>query len=128
VNQEANEVYHFMQAIGENPEDYATRLIFADWLDDHDEPELAQFQRDYCSEPAKRKREAERRIRKVADEFARGDYEGLLKGIQEGGFCFSSEGYRYDIDWDELWQDVETVTSQEVLYYAKDLTRFGCSC
>jgi uncharacterized protein (TIGR02996 family) len=32
-----------LQAIIDNPEDDAPRLVFADWLDDHDEPERAEF-------------------------------------------------------------------------------------
>jgi uncharacterized protein (TIGR02996 family) len=33
----------FVEAICENPADDAVRLVFADWLDDHGEPERAEF-------------------------------------------------------------------------------------
>jgi uncharacterized protein (TIGR02996 family) len=33
----------FLEAICENPADDAVRLVFADWLDDHDESERAEF-------------------------------------------------------------------------------------
>src|ERR1700680_1652632 len=33
----------FLQAIIERPDDDAPRLIFADWLEDHGEPERAAF-------------------------------------------------------------------------------------
>jgi uncharacterized protein (TIGR02996 family) len=33
----------FIRSIVENPADDTTRLAFADWLDEHDEPELAEF-------------------------------------------------------------------------------------
>jgi uncharacterized protein (TIGR02996 family) len=33
----------FLAAIRENPDDDLPRLIFADWLDEHDEPERAEF-------------------------------------------------------------------------------------
>jgi carbon storage regulator CsrA len=33
----------FLQAVGESPDDDGIRLIFADWLDDHGQPERAEF-------------------------------------------------------------------------------------
>ncbi len=33
----------FLQAICENPDDDTPRLVYADWLDDHGDPELADF-------------------------------------------------------------------------------------
>lgn len=35
----------FLQAIADNPSDYVTRLIYADWLDEHDLNNFAEFQR-----------------------------------------------------------------------------------
>ena len=35
----------FLQAIRDEPEDDATRLIFADWLEDGDRPERTEFVR-----------------------------------------------------------------------------------
>ncbi len=38
----------FLNAIIDEPDDDALRLIYADWLDDHDEPERAEFIRAQC--------------------------------------------------------------------------------
>lgn len=38
----------FLHAIRETPDDDAPRLIYADWLDDHDQPERAEFIRLQC--------------------------------------------------------------------------------
>jgi uncharacterized protein (TIGR02996 family) len=38
----------FLQAIRENPDDDATHLIYADWLDENDEPARAEFIRAQC--------------------------------------------------------------------------------
>ena len=38
----------FVQAITENPEDDSPRLVYADWLDEHGQPERAEFIRVQC--------------------------------------------------------------------------------
>jgi uncharacterized protein (TIGR02996 family) len=38
----------FMQAIRENPDDDTPRLVYADWLDEHGQPERAEFIRVQC--------------------------------------------------------------------------------
>src|SRR5258708_552244 len=38
----------FLEAILENPDDEAVRLIYADWLDDHGQAERAEFIRIQC--------------------------------------------------------------------------------
>ena len=38
----------FLRAIRANPDDDTTRLVFADWLDEHGEPERAEFIRVQC--------------------------------------------------------------------------------
>src|SRR5262249_34181309 len=38
----------FLEAIKDNPQDDTPRLVFADWLEDHEEPERAQFIRLQC--------------------------------------------------------------------------------
>ena len=42
-----NERQGFEDALRENPRDEATHKIYADWLDENDEPELAQFHREF---------------------------------------------------------------------------------
>jgi uncharacterized protein (TIGR02996 family) len=39
----------FLQDILEHPDDDAPRLIYADWLDDHDDPDRAEFIRAQCA-------------------------------------------------------------------------------
>jgi uncharacterized protein (TIGR02996 family) len=40
----------FLQAIRDNPEDDAPRLIYADWLEEHGDPERAEFIRVQCEQ------------------------------------------------------------------------------
>ena len=44
-----NERDSFMQAIIAQPDDDMPRLVFADWLDENDDPERAQFIREQCA-------------------------------------------------------------------------------
>lgn len=39
----------FLAAIAEHPEDSVLRLVYADWLDEHDEPSKAAFLRAECA-------------------------------------------------------------------------------
>ncbi len=39
----------FVAQLRDNPEDHATRLVYADWLDDHDQPEEADRMRKWRS-------------------------------------------------------------------------------
>jgi uncharacterized protein (TIGR02996 family) len=39
----------FLKAIGEEPDEDAHRLVYADWLDDHGQPERAEFIRVQCA-------------------------------------------------------------------------------
>src|SRR5262245_44894995 len=53
-----------LAAIRQTPEDDAPRLVYADWLDEHGQPERAEFIRVQCelarrNDPALRRREAE---------------------------------------------------------------------
>src|SRR4051812_5501665 len=43
-----NERERFIRAIEADPEDDAVRLVFADWLDDNDDPDRARFIRLQC--------------------------------------------------------------------------------
>src|SRR5262245_35805683 len=45
-----NERERFIRAIEAEPEDDAPRLVFADWLDDHDDPDRARFIRLQCEQ------------------------------------------------------------------------------
>src|SRR4051812_40296621 len=53
-----------LAAIRAAPEDDAPRLVYADWLDEHGQPERAEFIRVQCElartdDPARRRRETE---------------------------------------------------------------------
>src|SRR5262249_51832482 len=51
----------FIEAIGASPEDDGLRLIYADWLEEHDEPDRAEFIRVQCDlEPVRRQYENDR--------------------------------------------------------------------
>src|ERR1043166_8796102 len=39
----------FLAAIAADPEDDTPRLVFADWLDEHDDPDRAEFIRIHCA-------------------------------------------------------------------------------
>jgi uncharacterized protein (TIGR02996 family) len=51
----------FLQAIRDDPEDDTPRLVYADWLDEHDQPERAEFIRVQC-EMARLPRDDPRRL------------------------------------------------------------------
>jgi uncharacterized protein (TIGR02996 family) len=64
----------FLRAVIEAPDDDAPRLVYADWLDDHGEPERAEFIRVQCElvrlpagDPSRP--DLERRERQLLDEF-----------------------------------------------------------
>jgi uncharacterized protein (TIGR02996 family) len=56
----------FLRAIADNPDDDLPRLVFADWLDEHGEPERAEFIRVQCElarSPADDRRRSELTVR-----------------------------------------------------------------
>ncbi len=123
MNQEAKELKAFMDAIARDPRDVKTRQVFADWLDDHDEPELAQQQRNFNLI----KYNAEQELRKLADRYADGDYEGLLEGFSSGdGYCFSDDDGPYNAR--EMWTLVEIITDTEYDEDHRESTPFRCAC
>jgi uncharacterized protein (TIGR02996 family) len=82
----------FLKAVRENPEDDHLRLIYADWLDEHDDPEWAAYIRLVLS-PTKAnvnvRRGAtvkmNRRFQKqfLTTDYSRVVYIGLVKGFVE---------------------------------------------
>ena len=50
----------FLAAIKDDPENDTSRLVFADWLDDHGEPERPQFIRLQCRAASLNANDAER--------------------------------------------------------------------
>lgn len=126
MQQEARELMAFMEAIAKNPRDVQTRQVFADWLEDHDEPLLANEQRKFDLD----KYDAELRLRKFADRYAAGDYEDMIEGIRRGKYCFSDDGYRCDMD-DQFWDDIGVIlgkTTDEEKSDLQDSVSFRCGC
>lgn len=131
MNQEAKQLWAFLRAVEANPRDAATRLAFADFLEECDEPEEADAQRAVARDIESGRFDAERRLRKAADEFADGDYEGMVKGCVAGDYTFATDSFRYDLINDaEFWDDIEKVAGATV--GADDDRRLGigfnCAC
>lgn len=78
----------FVQAIEENPYDEVTRKVFADWLDDHDEPEEADRQRTWT---AKQYDESKKWLEEFAECVGLKYSEVIAAGIE--GFYCTGENY-----------------------------------
>ncbi len=125
MNQEAKELKAFLDAINKDPLDEPLRKVFSDWLEDHDEPELADEHRQFSA----KKFMAKKRLHEIADRYANGDYDGLIRGIsKDREYCFGSEEFRYEIDREQLWDDIETVTDETYSAEHRGNTSFSCSC
>lgn len=122
----------FEAAIRENPTDYNRRLVFADWLDEHDEPEEAIRQRKYQS--------AWESIGDLADMVNMGR-RFLLEAAQShlanredkwGNYTRMGENEAYkdatEEDWKAFWVNYEIVTGEKVPMEHRDGPLFSCSC
>lgn len=125
----------FLSAIRENPRDPAVRAVFADWLDDHDEPEEADFYRSWSLED-----------HLLAEEWLGGfavdlgiSYEQALKA---GHDYLDSEKYFYlsketpdrvYVDRKKFWQKFQLVTGRRIPPDREDFLRYKpipyrCAC
>ena len=139
-----NEREAFLQAIADDPRDLATRRAFADWLDEHDEPELADFHRKWT---VKKYDEAWKWLREFADFLNREgatayedddpglSAEDLLAAMRER--VETGEGGLYlaidtpDECWEgqpRMWECFELITGQKVTDDTKEEGFFGCAC
>ena len=115
----------FVKALESNPTDVATRQIFADFLEENDEPELAEEQRNFSVE----KFLAEKRLRAFAEQYASGDYEGMVQGLLEGDYCFSDDDGPHEARFgDALWEDLTLITGEERDSEFKENASFRCAC
>jgi uncharacterized protein (TIGR02996 family) len=136
----------FLQGITDDPRDLTTRRAFADWLDEHDEPELADFHRQWTVEKYD---EAWKWLQEFA-EFLNDDgataYEGddrnpnlsaddLLAAMQKrvqtgkGGIFLGFE--TPDECWKgqrRMWECFELITGQKVTEDTKEKGFFRCAC
>jgi len=124
MNRESQELKKFLDAIHENPGDVDLRKVFADWLDEHDEPELADEQRNFDLELY----DAEMWLEEFADQYANGDYDGMIEGALEGNYCFSNDDGPYMAHDQEFWKNIEIVTKKKILPEEREGARFNCSC
>ncbi len=124
MNQEAKELKAFLDHIAADPRDLVTRQVFADWLDEHDEPELSDEQRNFSLV----RYDAEQRLIKVADRYADGDYEGMVQGVKDGDYCFSDDFWQDAVNDDAFWRAVEIVTDEKINQRQRETSRFRCAC
>lgn len=122
MREDCKQLKGFIDAIAKNPRDVDTRLIFADWLEEHDEPELAAEQRAFSLE----RYDAEQRLRKFCDENS-AEYEDFVAGCASGeGYCFGTDFYD-ELDA-EIWDDIEIVSGKVFDIDHRDQTGFSCAC
>src|SRR5262245_35925831 len=144
----------FLQAITDDPRDLATRRAFADWLDEHDEPDLADFHRKWTVEKYD---EAWKWLQEFAEFLNReGDaiYEGededeyedfdrnpnlsaddLLEAMRERvrtgeggiGLWFDTPDECYE-GQGRMWECFELITGQKVTEDTKEDGFFSCAC
>lgn len=125
MNQDCRDLYAFMKAIEKNPRDVKTRLVFADWLDDHDEAELAAEHRAWDL----KRYDAEIYLRDFARRYAGGDYEGMLAGLVEGEYYFGDDDGPYEARGDsQLWEAVRLVTGADLPEDHVENSSFRCAC
>jgi uncharacterized protein (TIGR02996 family) len=103
-----NEREAFLKAIKDDPRDLATRRAFADWLDEHDEPELADFHRAWTVEKYD---EAWRWLGEFADFLNR-----------EGASVYEDDDRNPNLTADDLLQamDEQVRTGQGVIFLGFD--------
>jgi uncharacterized protein (TIGR02996 family) len=136
----------FLQGITDDPRDLATRRAFADWLDEHDEPELADFHRKWTVEKYDEARKWLQEFADFLNQEGATVYEGddrnpnlsvddLLEAMQgrvqtrEGGIflgfdtpdeCWQAKG--------RMWECFELITGQKVTEDTKEEGFFRCAC
>jgi uncharacterized protein (TIGR02996 family) len=136
----------FLHAITDDPRDLATRRAFADWLDEHDEPELADFHRSWTVEEYD---EAWAWLVEFA-EFLNWEgstiYEGddrnphlsanalldaMRKRVEEGGGGVFLGFVTPDECWaglSRMWECFELITGQKVTEDTREGGVFRCAC
>jgi uncharacterized protein (TIGR02996 family) len=141
-----NEREAFLQAITDEPRDLTTRRAFADWLEEHDEPELADFHRRWTVEKYDA---AWKWLQEFADflnqegasvyedddrnpNLSADDLLGAMQqrvGTGEGGIFLGFD--TPDECWEgqeRMWECFELITGQKVTDDTKDEGFFGCAC
>lgn len=126
MTEESRQLKGFLDAIAANPRDLTTRLVLADWYDEHDEPELADEQRKFNL----KKYDAEQYLiafQKRYDPYEK-DYKALVQGALEGSYSFSDDDGPYEARTKEFWEAIEIITEKEMTNYHRENARFSCGC
>lgn len=125
MRQEAKEYKTFIEAIAKDPRNMATRLVFADWLDDHDEPEEADAQRQFSVE----KYDAEMWLRQFCLQHD-AKYETLIKIVSKpyGEYCFGTDYGPEAARNDYFWEAVEIVLGKLFNEEHRESMGFRCAC
>lgn len=138
----------FMQAITENPRDLLARHAFADWLDEHDEPELADFHRNWTVEKYDKAKKYLEEFCDFLDKEGHDDEEEwdrspsltidrLLDTMRKrsedpDGWAYIGLGFQTpDRCYDErgkLWECYEIITGVKVVEETKEISFFSCGC
>ncbi len=126
MTKESRELYSLLKGIENHPEEELRYRVLADWLDEHDEPELALGYRKFSV----KKHMAEKRLREYANRWANGDYEGMIQGMLEGHYCFSSDDGPEEARYNkEVWEDIMLVTGKEInIEEHIENSSFRCAC
>lgn len=124
MNRESKELWAFLRAIEKNPYDVTTRKVFADWLDERDEPEEANKKRSFSV----RKQQAVDYVKRFCFQYG-ADYDDLVKSVAAGdGYCFGSDyGQEAAREDGELFESVAVIVEVPADEIQKD-QRFRCAC
>lgn len=142
----------FLAALAENPDDNATRLIFADWLDDHDQPEEADrmqrwkaskewltefagkcgttctnYSLDTAEEDEKWEPITYETVMMAAEEYASGDGDGFCQDGSSQARDFFGKGGNRKLFW-KHWSVVTGRRPVFSRYDPKGEGLFSCSC
>jgi uncharacterized protein (TIGR02996 family) len=81
----------FFQAILDNPKDDAVRLVYADWLEEHDQSERAEFIRIQCEQESLSLLDPRHEQLAAREKELHPGYEAALLGLMQGSFPESKE-------------------------------------
>ncbi len=138
----------FLDTISENPGDEATRLAFADWLSEHDEPEYSDFMRMSANKYQEAVEMLNQFVSEVNEEASQyyseypeeEDSEGithvevityneLLEALARRSYCFGFDTPSVARERrKELWDSYEIITGVMMTEGAKDENIFRCAC